>query len=125
MRKRKSYFPGFFHRDRAGDGSADHRVVAHADEAHHLDVRRNGGGTGELRVAVHAAHRVGQAVGGRARRHVVRMQGTARAAARSDREVLFAVLDRPLLIGAGNQVLEAGGVGGVAGDGDVHALHAS
>lgn len=29
------------HRNCHGDGRADHRVVAHADEAHHLDVRRD------------------------------------------------------------------------------------
>ena len=31
-------FHRFFHRNSAGNGSADHGVVAHADEAHHLDV---------------------------------------------------------------------------------------
>ena len=50
------------------------------------------------------------------------MQGAAGAAAGSHGEVLLAVLQGPLLIGAGYQVLEPGGVGGVAGDGHVHAL---
>ena len=50
------------------------------------------------------------------------MQGTAGAAAGSNGEVLLAVLDGPLLVGAGNQVLEAGGVGGVTGDGNLHAF---
>ena len=68
-----------------------------ADQAHHLDVSRDAGGAGELGVAMHTAHRVGQAIGGRAGRDVVRVQGTAGAAARSDREVLLAVLDGPLL----------------------------
>src|SRR5699024_4063634 len=81
------------------------------------------GGAGELGVAVHAAHRVGQAVGSGAGGHVVGVQGTDGAAAGSDGEVLLAVLDGPLLVGAGDQVLEAGGVGGVAGDGDLDALH--
>src|SRR5699024_2123411 len=94
---------------RAGDGHADHRVVAGADQAHHLHVRGHAGGTGELGVAVHTAHRVGQAVGSRAGGHVVGVQGTAGAAAGSDGEVLLAVLIGPLLVGAGDQVLEAGG----------------
>ena len=50
------------------------------------------------------------------------MQGAASAAAGGHGEILLAVLDGPLLIGARNQVLEAGGVGGVAGDGHVNAL---
>ena len=33
-----------------GDGRANHGVVAHADQAHHLNVRRHGGGAGELGV---------------------------------------------------------------------------
>ena len=31
------------HRDGHGDGGADHRVVAHAEEAHHLNVRGHRG----------------------------------------------------------------------------------
>ena len=31
-----------------GDGGADHRVVAHAQEAHHFHVGGHGGGAGEL-----------------------------------------------------------------------------
>ena len=50
------------------------------------------------------------------------MQGAAGAAAGSDGEVLFAVFQSPFLIGAGYQMLEPGGVGGVAGDGNVYAL---
>ena len=58
-----------------GDGRADHGVVAHADQAHHLNVRGHGGGTGELCVRVHTAQGVGHAVGGGAGSHVVGMQG--------------------------------------------------
>ena len=97
-----------------GNRRADHRVVAHADEAHHLDVRRNRARARELRVGVHAAHGVGHAVAGRARRHVVGVERTAGAAARGDGEVLLAVLDAPLLVGAGDGMLEAGRVRGVA-----------
>ena len=95
-------------RDGNGDrnGGAHHRVVAHADETHHLDVRRNGRRARELRVGVHTAHRIGHAVGRGARRHVVRMQGAARAAAARHGEVLLAVLDAPFFIGARNGVLE-------------------
>ena len=32
-------FHCLFDRDCDGDGGSDHRVVAHADEAHHVDVR--------------------------------------------------------------------------------------
>ena len=90
-----------------GDGRADHRVVAHADEAHHLDVRRNGAGARELRVGVHTTHGVGHAVAGRTRGHVVGVERTAGAAAGSDGEVLLAVLDAPLLVGASDRMLEA------------------
>ena len=85
-------------------------------------MRRNGGRAGELRVAMHSAHRVGQAVGGGAGRNVVGMQRSARAAAGGDGEVLLAAFHALLLVGAGDQMLEAGRVGRVAGDGDVHAL---
>ena len=104
------------------DGRADHGVVAHAEEAHHLDMCRNGGGACELGVGVHAAHGVGHAVGSGTGSHIVGMEGTTRAAAGGDGEVLLALLDAFLLIGTGNGMLEAGGVGGVACDGNVDAL---
>ena len=50
------------------------------------------------------------------------MQSAAGTAAGGHGEVLLALLDALLLIGAGHRVLEPGGVGGVAGDGHVHAL---
>ena len=56
---------------------------------------------------MHTAQRVGQAVACGACSHVIGVQGTARAAAGSDGEVLLAVLDGPLLVGASNQMLEA------------------
>ena len=37
-------------RHRHGHRGAHHGVVAHADEAHHLDVRRHGAGAGKLGV---------------------------------------------------------------------------
>ena len=98
---------GLLDGDSAGDGGTDHGVVAHADETHHVDVRRHGGRTGELGVGVHTAHGVGHAVRGRAGAHVVRVQGTASAATRSDGEVLLASLEALLLVGASNGVLEA------------------
>ena len=109
------------------DGSAYHRVVAHADKTHHLNVCGNGGGACELRIGVHTAHGVGHAVRGRTCSHVVGVAGTACSAAGSDREVLNAVLYAPLLVGACDGVLEAGRVGGVAGDGnaDILELHDS
>ena len=82
----------------------------------------HGTGAGKLGVRMHTAHGVGHAVGGRAGSHVVRVQGTARTAAGGHGEILLALLDALLLIGAGHGMLEAGGVGGVAGDGHVHAL---
>ena len=110
------------HRDGNRNGCADHGVIAHADETHHLDVRGDGGGAGELRVGMHPAHGVRHAVGSGARRHVIGMERSARAAARRNGEVLLAVLHAPLLIRARDGMLEARGVGGVARDGDVHAL---
>ena len=105
------------------DGRADHGVVAHAQKAHHLDMCRNGGGACELGVGVHAAHGVGHAVGSGTGSHIVGMEGTTRAAAGGDGEVLLALLDAFLLIGTGNGMLEAGGVGGVAGDNQRKAHH--
>ena len=113
---------GLLDGDSAGDGGTNHGVVAHADETHHVDVRRHGGRTGELGVGVHTAHGVGHAVRGRAGAHVVRVQGAASAATRSDGEVLLASLDALLLVGASDGVLEARGVGGVTGDRDVDVL---
>ena len=112
----------FLNSNSHGNGSADHGVVAHAQEAHHFHMGGDGGGTGELSVGVHTTHGVGHAVGSGACGHVVRMQGTTRAAAGGHGEVLLALLDALLLVGAGNGMLETGGVGGVAGDGNVHAL---
>ena len=105
-----------------GDGRADHGVVAHAEEAHHLDVCRDGGGACELSVGVHTAHSVGHTVGGGAGGHVVGVEGTAGAAAGGNGEVLLALLDALFLVSAGNGMLEAGRVGGVSGDGNVDLL---
>ena len=91
------------------NGSADHRIVAHAQEAHHFYVGRHGGGTGKLSVGMHTAHGIGHAVGSGAGCHVVGMQGTARAAAGGHGEVLLALLDALLLVGAGNGMLETKG----------------
>ena len=82
----------------------------------------HGGGTGELSVAVHAAQSVGHAVRGGTGSHVVRVQGTARTTTGSHGEVLLTSENALLLVSTGNGVLEAGGVGGVTGDGNVHAL---
>ena len=46
-----------------GDSHADHRVVAGADQTHHLDVSRDGGGASELGITVHTAHGVSQTIG--------------------------------------------------------------
>ena len=48
-----------FHGHSHGNGSADHGVVAHAQEAHHFHVSGNGGGASELGVRVHTAHGIG------------------------------------------------------------------
>ena len=71
---------------------------------------------------MHTTHGVGHAVRGGAGGHVVGMQGTAGAAAGSDGEILLTSLDALLLVGTCDGMLEAGGVGGVAGDGNIHAL---
>ena len=53
------------------------------------------------------------------------MESTAGAAAGSNREVMNTVFNAPFLIGACNGMLEAGRVGGVAGDSnaDLFKLH--
>ena len=65
------------------NGHADHGVVTCAQEAHHLNVGGDGGRAGELSVAVHTAHGIGQAIGSGACSHVVGVQSTAGAAAGS------------------------------------------
>ena len=47
---------GFLNRNSQVNGHADHGVVTCAQEAHHLNVSRHGGGASELSVAVHTAH---------------------------------------------------------------------
>ena len=89
----------------------------------------NGRRTRELCVGVHTTHSVGHAVRSGTCSHVVRVEGTARAAAGSNGEVLLAVFVAPLLVSACNGVLEAGRVGGVTGYGNVnlfqlHYFHA-
>ena len=39
-----------------GYGHTNHRVVTSADEAHHVNVSRNGGRTCELSITMHTAH---------------------------------------------------------------------
>ena len=83
---------------------------------------RDGGGACELCVGVHTTHGVGHTVRGRTSSHVIGVQRTAGTTAGSNGEVTYAVLLAPLLVGAGNGVLEAGGVGGVTGDGNANVL---
>ena len=104
------------HSNGARNGRAHHGVVAHADEAHHLNVRRHGGGACKLGVAVHPAHGVGHAIGSGAGRHVVRVQRAARAAARGNGKILLAVFNAPLFVSARNGMLETRWVRGIAGD---------
>ena len=99
-------FARLLHRNGNRNRCADHGVVAHSDEAHHFNVRGNGGGACELRVAVHPAHGIRHAIGSGACRHVVGMQGAACAAAGSNGEIFLAVFDGPFLISAGNRMLE-------------------
>ena len=99
---------------------ANHRVVTSADEAHHLNMSRNGGGTSELCVAVHTTHGIRHAVRSRTCCHVIRMERTTRAAAGCNGEILLALLDAFLLVAAGNRMLEASRVRGVTSDGDIN-----
>ena len=124
LRSRKSLLRSFLNRYRDRNRHTNHGVVTRADETHHFDVSRDGGRACELSVAVHTTHGVGHAVGSRASRHVIGVQGSARAAARSNGEILLAVLVAPLLVGACNGVLEASRVGGVTGDGNADVLKA-
>ena len=81
------------------NGHTNHRVVAGTDEAHHIYMGRYGGGTSELGITMHTAEGIGHTIGSRAGSHVIRMQGTASAAAGSYGEVLLALLDALLLVG--------------------------
>ena len=115
-------FACFFNCNCTSDGSTYHRVVAHAYKSHHFNVSGNGGRACKLCVGVHTSHSIGHAVAGGTCCHVIGMKRSARAAARCNGEVFNTVFIAPFLVGACDGVLEAGGVGGVAGDGDVDAL---
>ena len=53
---------------------------------------RNRGGTCELSIGMHTAHGVCHTIGSRACCHVIRMEGTACAAAGSNREIFLTLL---------------------------------
>ena len=55
----------------------NHRVVAHTDQTHHLNVSRNRRGTCELCVRVHTSHGICHTVGSRTCCHVVRVKCTS------------------------------------------------
>ena len=55
----------------------NHRVVTCADQTHHLNVSRNGGGTCELCIGVHTAKGIGHTIGSRTCCHVIWMQSTS------------------------------------------------
>ena len=76
----------------------------------------------ELGVGMHSAHRVCKAVACRACSHVVGMQSSSGTASGSNGEVLLAVFDAPFLVCSCNGMLESGGVGGVAGYGNINLL---
>ena len=103
-------------------GATYHRVVADAEEAHHLNVSRNRAGTCKLSVRVHTAQSVGHTVRSGTSSHVVGMEGTACTTTRGYAEVSLASTNALLLIGACNGVLEAGGVGRVTSDADVNVF---
>ena len=113
---------GLFNGYRACYRRAYHGIVAHTDKPHHFNVCGNGRRTCELCVAVHPAHGVRHAVACGTGRHIVGVQSSSRAAAAGNREIFLAVVVSPFLIRAGNGMLEAGGVGGIAGYGYVHVL---
>ena len=91
----KSAFQRFFHRHGDRNRCADHGVVAHAQEAHHLHMGRNRGGTGKLSVAVHPAHGVGHPVRGRTGSHVVGIS-TDRGAFYADLVIDACGMDSPV-----------------------------
>ncbi|RWX47525.1 hypothetical protein H206_06339 [Candidatus Electrothrix aarhusensis] len=69
---------------------------------------------------MHPAHGVGHAVGSRSGSHIIRVQRPTGTAAGSHREVFLALLQAFLLIGTCYRMLEAGRVGRITGDGDIH-----
>ena len=117
-----SSFSALLNANRNRHRHTNHWVVACADKAHHLNVCRYGRRTGKLCIGVHTAHGIGHAVGCRTSCHIVRMQGTARAAAGCNGEVFLTLLNAFLLVGTCYRMLESGWVGGVAGDGYVNTF---
>ena len=98
------------------NGCAYHWVIAHSDKAHHINMSRYGRRTCKLCVTVHSAHGIRKTVRCRACAYIVRVQGSACAAAGCNGEVFNAVVISPLFVCACNKVLESCWVCGVAGD---------
>ena len=55
LRSELACLSSFLNGNSRGNGHTDHRVVAGADETHHLNVSRNGRRTCELCIGVHTA----------------------------------------------------------------------
>ena len=119
---KKLLLQAFLNSNSHGNGHADHGVVTCTQEAHHLNVSGDGGRTSKLCVTMHTTHGVRHTIGSGTCSHVVGVQSTAGTTAGCDGELLLALLDALLLVGACNGMLEAGGVGGVTGDGNVNTL---
>ena len=83
---------------------------------------RNGGGSCELGIGVHASQCIRHTVGSRTCRHIIRMKRTACAAAGCNGEVLFAFFQTLFFIGACNRVLESCRVCGVTCNGNIYSL---
>ena len=76
-----SVLSGLLNRNSYGNRCPDHGVIPHTDQTHHLNMGRDRGRTRKLGIRVHAAHGIGHTVRSRACSHIIRMQGTAGAAA--------------------------------------------
>ena len=87
-----------FNSNCASNCRANHRVVAHTDKSHHLNVSRNRGRAGKLCIRMHSAECIGHTVGSRTCSHIVRVQSSSCTAARSNGEVLLACICSFLLV---------------------------
>ena len=105
-----------------GYGHTNHWVVAGTDKTHHINMGRYRRRTSELCIRMHTTESISHTIGSRTCCHVIRMQSTTSTTTGSYGEVLLAKLDALLLVGTSYRMLEAGRVGGVAGDGNINLL---
>ena len=104
------------------NSSTNHRVVAHTDQTHHLNVSRYGRRSSELCIRVHTSHSICHTIRSRTCCHVIWVKCTSCTTAGCYGEVLLTLLDTFLLVCTCNRMLETCWVCRVTSDGNTYVL---